>query len=133
MVKRIVVCFDGTWNTPSEQYVGLKALHEHFDRLAGKSDDDVRMAVETVTSDPGVETNVCRLYRSVKRVLSAEVQPGQIAQTKWYDAGVGTKWYDRIPGGAVGLGLSKNLREGYQFLSKDHLNKFQFEDCLELS
>src|SRR5262249_13883511 len=56
----------------------------------------------------GVETNVSRIYRSIKETS---------AQTKWYDRGVGTDWYNRAAGGAFGLGLSRKIREGYKFLS----------------
>src|ERR1019366_6027449 len=33
------------------------------------------------------------------------------------DKGVGTNWYDRVAGGAFGLGLSRDIRAGYKFLS----------------
>ncbi len=52
-------------------------------------------------------------------------------QTKWYDKGVGTDWWDRVPGGAFGLGLSRKIREGYKKLSDsyddgDHVFVFGF-------
>ena len=34
-----------------------------------------------------------------------------------YDPGVGTRWYDRVAGGAFGFGLGRNIREGLKFLS----------------
>jgi uncharacterized protein (DUF2235 family) len=117
MSKRIVLCFDGTWNTPAEKFSGLAALHERFKELAGLSDADMRAAIEHVDPAAGVETNVCRLYRSVQRLGAGDVQAGELPQTKWYDKGVGTNWYDNIAGGAFGLGLSQKIREGYQYLS----------------
>jgi uncharacterized protein (DUF2235 family) len=120
MSKRIVLCFDGTWNTPAEKFTGLAKLHEEFERLTGLGDDAMRAAIEHVDPQAGVETNVCRFYRSVLRQSPADVAPGELAQTKWYDKGVGTDWYDRVSGGAFGLGLSRNIRQGYQFLSETY-------------
>lgn len=34
----------------------------------------------------------------------------------YYDKGVGAKWFDSIPGGAVGQGASLNIRQAYRFL-----------------
>jgi uncharacterized protein (DUF2235 family) len=88
MTKKLVVCFDGTWN---------------------KQDDD---------SD-GKNTNVVRLYHSIQGI---EAKPGAASSAsdgdtiKWYDSGVGTKWYEHIRGGAFGYGLSLNIRQGYKFL-----------------
>jgi uncharacterized protein (DUF2235 family) len=98
MSKRISLCFDGTWNTPSYR----------SDLTIGRSD----ASFEKVDPAAGVETNVCRLYRSIK----SSTLPGR-AQIKWYDPGVGTRWYDRVAGGAFGFGLGRNIREGYKFLS----------------
>jgi uncharacterized protein (DUF2235 family) len=63
--------------------------------------------------DPNaVESNVCRFYESVRNGML----PDGSAQQKWYDTGVGTNWYDRISGGAFGLGLDQKIKEGYQWL-----------------
>lgn len=106
MSKRIVMCFDGTWNTPGERFKGLAALHERFGGLPTDRDD-----LEAALRGDGaglVETNVCRLFRATRRGP---------AQVKWYDGGVGTEWFNRVRGGAFGVGLSLNVREGYKFLS----------------
>jgi uncharacterized protein (DUF2235 family) len=39
---------------------------------------------------------------------------------KWYDEGVGTKWYDQFIGGAIGAGLEINIIQGYEFLAKHY-------------
>lgn len=109
MGKRIVLCFDGTWNTPDD--------HADLDGVAKRRAGGQAPAFEEVDERAGVETNVCRLYRSVKRVAAAEATGGRVEQVKWYDEGVGTKWHDRVAGGAFGLGLSRNIREGYKRLS----------------
>jgi uncharacterized protein (DUF2235 family) len=74
--KRLVLCFDGTWNT----------LKSH--------------------------TNVSRLYSEI-----ADTSTGCTAQRKFYDEGVGTQWYDRVRGGALGYGLDRNIRAGYAWLA----------------
>lgn len=85
MPKRIIICFDGTWNTPKD-----------------KSDT------------PGDDrTNVWRLFESI-----TEKDQKGMNQIKWYDEGVGTKWYDKLRGGAFGVGLSGNIQQGYKFLAK---------------
>src|SRR5262249_2185497 len=100
MPKNICLCFDGTWNTPAND-ADLNAVEA--------ADGD---GIETVDRKAGVATNVCRLYRAIK--ISAA--KGAVRQVKWCDKGVGTNWYDRIGGGAFGLGLSRKIREGYKQL-----------------
>lgn len=41
-------------------------------------------------------------------------------QACFYDEGVGTRWYNRLSGGAFGRGLSENIREGHAWLSREH-------------
>ena len=43
-----------------------------------------------------------------------------IEQAAFYDEGVGTRWYDRITGGAFGAGLSENIRKGYRWLMEEY-------------
>jgi uncharacterized protein (DUF2235 family) len=87
-MKRIVLCFDGTWNKPAD---------------------------ENLPADKQVETNVCRFFKSVETIAGDGVQ-----QIKWYDEGVGSKWYDRYIGGAIGIGLEKNILDGYRFLAQKY-------------
>lgn len=106
MSKRIVICFDGTWNTPGEKFKGLAALHQRF---GGLPKDRAKLEAGLQGNGAGlVETNVCRMFRATRRGPS---------QLKWYDGGVGTEWFNRLRGGAFGVGLSRNIREGYKFLS----------------
>jgi uncharacterized protein (DUF2235 family) len=85
-MKRIVLCFDGTWNKPAE---------------------------ENLPATKQVETNVRRFFESVE-----ETGPGGVQQAKWYDEGVGSKWYERHVGGAIGVGLEKNILDGYKLLAQ---------------
>jgi len=87
-MKRIVICFDGTWNKPADEALAP----------AGQ-----------------IETNVCRFYESVE-----DQAADGIKQVKWYDEGVGSKWYDRFIGGAIGAGLEINIVQGYEFLAKQY-------------
>lgn len=87
-MKRIVICFDGTWNKPAD---------------------------EALPADQRVETNVCRFYQSI-----ADMGTDGAKQVTWYDEGVGTQWYDRYIGGAIGTGLEFNIVQGYQFLANEY-------------
>lgn len=87
-MKRIVTCFDGTWNKPAD---------------------------EASSTNQQVETNVRRFYESVTDRAADGAQ-----QLKWYDQGVGTNWYDRFIGGAIGAGLEMNIVQGYEFLAENY-------------
>jgi len=60
-------------------------------------------------------TNVIRMRDSIR--THGRDDP---AQPCFYDEGVGTKWYNRLSGGAFGRGLSENILEGYAWLSRRH-------------
>jgi uncharacterized protein (DUF2235 family) len=81
MPKRLVLCCDGTWNTP--------------DQLA--------------------PTNVTKVALAV-----AEQDAKGTEQRVFYSLGVGTKWGERIGGGAFGYGLSHNVIEAYRFLVQNY-------------
>ncbi|GAB91471.1 DUF2235 domain-containing protein [Gordonia rhizosphera] len=55
-------------------------------------------------------TNVVKIGKAVR----VGVRDGVEQPKPLYVAGVGTKWWEKIGGGAAGFGLSKNLKEGYQ-------------------
>ena len=86
-MKRIVLCFDGTWNKPGD---------------------------ETLPPEERVESNVSRFFRSV-----AGSGADGVEQVKWYNQGVGTRWYDRIIGGTLALG-STYIIAGYQHLAETY-------------
>ena len=79
-MKRIVLCFDGTWNEPDDS------------------------------------TNVQRFYQSVKH-------DGRKQIAKYFE-GVGTHVYDKISGGLLWKGISKNIKEGYRYL----VQQYEFGD-----
>jgi uncharacterized protein (DUF2235 family) len=60
----------------------------------------------------GGATNVTKIARAI----CPENDAGE-AQIVYYDEGVGTgNWWDRFLGGAVGVGLSRNVQQAYSFL-----------------
>lgn len=63
-------------------------------------------------NDPEDQTNVYRLSRRIHDY------DGDTRQRFFYDPGVGTSTWSRVRGGAFGMGLSDNLRQGYEWLAK---------------
>lgn len=78
--KRIVVCSDGTWNDPEDDY----------------------------------PTNVLRFARAVKPIAFDGVK-----QVVFYDWGVGS-YYAKVRGGTSGLGMMKNIQDGYRFIVQNY-------------
>ena len=69
-------------------------------------------------------TNVRNIYhRTLEGRLPAEEgkQSEKWIQKRYYDRGVGTGMFDKVLGGALGLGLEVNVREAYNWLV-DHYN-----------
>ncbi|BDY12179.1 DUF2235 domain-containing protein [Hydrogenimonas cancrithermarum] len=83
-MRNLVVCADGTWNTPEQK--------EH---------------------DIPVPTNVVRIFNSI-----AKSDKNGIEQLRYYHPGVGTDgtWWEKMAGGAVGVGLGKNIKSAYKWL-----------------
>ena len=77
-VRRLVACFDGTWNNDRSN------------------------------------TNVSRLFRKV-----SDASNGCPDQLRFYDEGVGTRFGERIRGGVLGMGLDRNIRQGYAWLASN--------------
>lgn len=96
MGKRIVLCFDGTWNTPSN----------------GAKD-----------GEPGHPTNVYKFFQSV-----LDRGTDGVEQVKYYDDGVGTAdnkgiirdWFDKVLGGAFGMGIDHKIMDGYKYLASSY-------------
>lgn len=87
MPKKIIISFDGTWNTPDTE-----------SEIKGSK-----------------STNVWKLHAAL-----LPRDKDNTVQHKWYDQGVGTAWYDRIRGGAFGVGLSEKILEGYRHLANTY-------------
>jgi uncharacterized protein (DUF2235 family) len=66
-------------------------------------------------NDPESETNVCKLYQRV-----AKRDRDGVEQLSSYVHGVGTNRFERLRGGAFGLGLSRNVLKGYRWLVENY-------------
>lgn len=58
-------------------------------------------------------TNVLRVARGIAP------RDGDVEQVVFYDWGVGT-YHDRVGGGAFGVGLEKNVQDGYRFIVQNY-------------
>jgi uncharacterized protein (DUF2235 family) len=98
MARKLVVCCDGTWNTPRTETNIFRTYRFLRERLGSP--------VET-TQKTGV-TSCAGRTRDGDDVLL------------FYDQGVGTDWFSRLVGGGAGVGLSDNVREAYHFLAHNY-------------
>lgn len=87
-MRRLIVCCDGTWNTPDQEQDGIPS-----------------------------PTNVVRLYNAV-----ADEDAAGAKQLKYYHPGVGTEgnWWQKLAGGTVGAGLSRNVMSAYKWLGVEY-------------
>ena len=60
-------------------------------------------------------TNVWRIYASI-----AENDSEGVAQCKYYAQGVGTRWYDALVGGALGIGTYSMVKEAYCWITEQY-------------
>lgn len=65
-------------------------------------------------NDPQHNTNVVKMARSIAPYA------GEQRQRFFYSPGVGTNTATRLAGGMFGVGLSKNLRQGYDWLARHY-------------
>jgi len=94
MTRKLVVCCDGTWNTPRTEPNIFRTYRFLREGLGTPAE---------VKRGDGVRTCSGRAADGSEVVL-------------FYDAGVGTDWFSRLLGGGVGAGLSDNVRDAYHFL-----------------
>jgi uncharacterized protein (DUF2235 family) len=97
MARKLVVCCDGTWNTPRTETNVFRTYRFLHERL-GKPPE--------VAQGDGVTTCGARAVDGTEVLL-------------FYDRGVGTDWFSRIVGGGAGVGLSDNVRDAYHFLAQN--------------
>lgn len=99
MAKKLVVCCDGTWNTPRTETNIFRTYRFLRERLGTPAE---------ITEKDGVRTCGGRAGDGSEVVL-------------FYDQGVGTDWFSRLVGGGVGVGLSDNVRDAYHFLGHNYV------------
>jgi T6SS, Phospholipase effector Tle1-like, catalytic domain len=91
-MRNLIVCADGTWNTPDDKDGGLPA-----------------------------PTNVVKLYNALSESAPNHAGP-PIEQKRYYHPGVGTDGskLDRLLGGGMGKGLNQNIKSGYKWLAEHY-------------
>ncbi len=97
MARKLVVCCDGTWNTPRNETNIFRTYRFLRERLGAPAE---------LTQKTGVTTCGGRAGDGSEVLL-------------FYDRGIGTDWFNRIVGGAAGVGLSENVRDAYHFLGQN--------------
>lgn len=83
--------------------------------MANGANKRIAMFLDGTWNEPGDNTNVWRM-----KLMVADRDDDGARQITYYDTGVGTKWYERFRGGAFATGLSKNVREAYQWLMENY-------------
>jgi len=90
-MKRIIICCDGTWNSPDESTNGMAC-----------------------------PTNVAKIAQLVTPT-GTDAEGNPIDQVVYYHEGVGTgNEVDKIAGGAFGVGLSDDIEHCYRFLINNY-------------
>ena len=115
MSKKISLYLDGTFNTPDSQ-TNVYKLFSHAKGYATGPDlknlEDptwkkvLKVVVDKIT---GYDINHAILDTEYKNLLSKKL-------IRYYDPGVGTRFLNRIRGGAFGKGVSENISQAYDFL-----------------
>lgn len=97
MARKLVVCCDGTWNTPRNETNIFRTYRFLRERLGNPAELTQKTGVTTCGGRAGDGTEVLLFY----------------------DRGIGTDWFNRMVGGAAGVGLSENVRDAYHFLGQN--------------
>jgi uncharacterized protein (DUF2235 family) len=97
MARKLVVCCDGTWNTPRTETNIFRTYRFLCERLGNPAELSQKTGVATCGGRAGDGSEVLLFY----------------------DRGIGTQWFDRLVGGAAGVGLSDNVRDAYYFLGQN--------------
>ena len=97
MARKLVVCCDGTWNTPRNETNVFRTYRFLRERLGAPAEVVQKDGVRTCGGRAGDGSDVLLFY----------------------DQGVGTDWFSRLVGGAAGVGLSDNVRDAYHFLGQN--------------
>lgn len=105
MVRNIVVCFDGTWNDPTES----TNVHRLFDALVAGPAQRSGLALAATAGEADTPAALPHLQRESSELLA------------FYLEGVGAsgleeRWLD----GALGLGLHRRVLQAYLLLSRHY-------------
>ncbi len=100
MARKIVVCCDGTWNKPRDG-TNIHRTYEHLRAQLRDASDPVR----------GLKGKI-----EGWRHCHGKASDGSDVLL-YYDKGVGTGFGELVTGGALGRGLSDNVRDAYHYLA----------------
>ncbi len=109
MAKNLLICFDGTWNKEDGEGDEASNVWRLFQLATGTED-----AGDTGAHETNRAPQLGQVYEEGKGSSSGYDTP----QITWYDAGVGTNWYERFRGGLFGYGLDENIMQGYAALAE---------------
>ncbi len=87
--------------------------HRHMKRLVVFCDGTWNKEDQTQNGEP-CPTNVLRLFELTR------TDDGGCPQIAYYGRGVGTRWDERIIGGAFGYGISESIKDAYRFLVSNY-------------
>ncbi len=109
MAKRIILLLDGTWNDSDfgAQDTNIVRIREIIAHTLWAENDDVSAPVVSsgATPDASIGSVTPKAYAQMNNIV-------------FYERGVGTgAFLNRFFGGALGKGLSQNIRRAYKFLS----------------
>lgn len=111
MAKRIILLLDGTWNDSDfgAQDTNIVRIREIIARTLWAENDQVSAHVastaSSATPDASTGSVTSKAYAQMNNIV-------------FYERGVGTgAFLNRFFGGALGKGLSQNIRRAYKFLS----------------
>ncbi len=84
--------------------------------MAIKTKKRIVICADGTGNDPehGHPTNVLRMARALKPIASDGLK-----QVVFYDWGVGS-YYEKVRGGTAGLGMMKNIQDGYRFIVQNY-------------
>jgi uncharacterized protein (DUF2235 family) len=113
-MKRIVLFLDGTWNEDNSDSLRVTNIVRLRQILAHSLED---YAQEQVQEQAQEQAQKSASEKPACAPISSFAVAG-IQHYVYYDTGVGTDaGLDRLKGGMFGIGISKNIRQAYKFLS----------------
>ena len=103
MGKKIAIYLDGTWNSPKHRTNVFSLFEETIGDPVGPE------LIQPEKLLIGNEKKRQWLYQQYVKLKNRE-------NLKYYDKGVGTRFFNRFRGGTFGRGVSENISQAYEFL-----------------
>lgn len=118
-MKRIILLLDGTWNDSDQgpADTNIVRLREIISKCLGSEPVTGQGPIVTPSSSSNRLSISTGHYASSSRQSSAALE-----HLVYYERGVGTGgFFDLYLGGAFGVGLGRNIRRAYRFLSQNYV------------